>query len=222
MTVNYINFIMIEFIHIPKNAGSLIEQLCEETDKINYNGHNIDPFQIKSDKKQLIIIRNPIDRFCSAVRYAIQKYSDSDKIKKLISLDIITPEQWISVLKNKKHKYYKFLNDEITNESHYIGDKLLKLKWTYSDQYLWINKPKYIILFENLDIELNQLLEKENIKFSGKFEKINNTEKNDFLLSEKSIIFLEKMYKKDLKLYNYYKSIDLNIRINGLEKNIKI
>ena len=69
---------LINFIHIPKNGGTSIKECCNNrlhTSTIVYNGHNTDVYN-KILYNQLVVIRNPIDRFISAVSYSLQKWSN--------------------------------------------------------------------------------------------------------------------------------------------------
>lgn len=54
---------LINFIHIP--GGTSIKEITNNSRTIVYN---------KNLSNQLVVIRNPIDRFISSVYYAIQKY----------------------------------------------------------------------------------------------------------------------------------------------------
>lgn len=57
--IEYFENNLINFIHIPKNAGTSIKELCNN--KLKYNGHGTDVFN-KNIKNQLIILRNPVER----------------------------------------------------------------------------------------------------------------------------------------------------------------
>lgn len=201
---------MIDFIHIPKNAGSSIEKLCDNTSNLIYKGHQHDPFN--SINNTVIIIRNPIDRFCSAIRYALQKYSYEPIIKKLIEKNITTPSKWIEIMQNPYHENYELLMEEIYNKSHFIGKIKLIYKWTYSPQFLWINNPTYVILFENLEEEIRYFCKKNKINFD--IPKTNETIKEfEDNLTNNEINFLKKIYSKDFELYEYYKSLSIEKRL---------
>ena len=205
---------MIEFIHIPKNAGSTIQTLYKKSKKLNYNGHSCDPTTLQH--KSLIVIRNPIDRFCSAVRYAIQQYSDEYEdsiIGTLVKNGYDTPSTWIQLLQKKSDPNKDLLLIEMNNKSHYIGKTKLKQKWTYSPQSLWIKNPNYIILFENFEEEFKIFSNKNKIQY--KIKKENSTKKDNDVLSNSDIKYLQKIYSEDFKLYNYYKSLSVDERLNS-------
>ena len=143
------NMEVINFIHIPKNAGTSIRYIQSNAKKYKlvYNSHGTDIYSPEVCN-QLIIIRNPIERFASAVYYAMQQWGGGPILKYLIENGINTPEKWIQIWSNPNHKAYHILMSELLNTSkiHKIGDKILKYKCTYTPQSLWINNPKYIIL----------------------------------------------------------------------------
>ena len=194
----------INFIHIPKNAGMSFVKLCRENKKIKYNFHNVNIYDPKITN-HFIIIRNPIQRFISAVYYGLEKWSNDSIIKKLIRNNINTPEKWIQIWMNKEHKHHNLLMSELLNKNHKIGDTILEYKWTYTQQYRWINNPKYIIIMDNLYEELKYM----NIDIKH----TNKTKKKDIKLSKSSIDFLKNFYKEDFILYEKYKKIPIEERI---------
>jgi hypothetical protein len=204
----------INFIHIPKNGGTFIKQFCfrNKSASLIYNGHLTDVYN-KNLSNQLVIIRNPIDRFISAVYYAIQKWSQAPQIKYLISKNIDTPEKWVQIWSDPKHSDHDNLMSEMINKDHFIGNKLYKYKWTYSPQSLWINNPKFVIIMDNLNDEFQYFCKKYKIETTLKKEKLNSTYHSDDKLSIESINFLRNFYKGDFILYEKYKQMSIAERI---------
>jgi len=134
----------INFIHIPKNGGTSIREVCYNTTKnkkrksllgnlVIYNYHNTDVYK-KNLCNQLIVLRNPIERFISAVAYALQKWSNDIHVKYLIENKIDTPEKWVKIWMNPKDDNFSFLMNEIKNKEHRIGERVIEYKYTYSSQ----------------------------------------------------------------------------------------
>lgn len=199
----------LNFIHIPKNAGMSIKKLKGK--KFKYNFHNTNVFN-KRIKNQMIILRNPLDRFISSVYYGLQKWKGLKTMKELIKNKIDTPDKWISVWKNPEHPHHSLLMKEIKNKRHRIGKKKLKYKWTYTPQHFWFNKPKYVIILDNLEEEIKQVCDILEIDY--KLKKRNYTEKNNVYISEENKKWINEFYKDDWDLYNKYKNIPFDQRIN--------
>jgi hypothetical protein len=199
----------INFIHIPKNAGESIRELCNN--KFRYNGHGTDVFN-PSLNNQLVILRNPLDRFISSVKYCLEKWKHEQQIKKLIKNKIDTPDKWITIWKNKNHPHHNILMDEILKNEHFLGNKKIKYKWTYTPQKEWFNKPKYILIMDNLDDELKYICNELNIPYNLK--KKNTTTKQNTPISKENLKWINNFYKDDWILYNKYKNIPFKNRIN--------
>lgn len=202
---------IINFIHIPKNGGTSIKKLCYKNFFLKYNGHNSNVHD-KNLRNQLIVLREPIERFISCVYYALQKWSNEPHIKYLISKGIDTPEKWVQIWSDPSHEEHKKLMVELSNNKNCkIGNIIPNYNWIYCPQYCWINNPRFVIIIDNLDDEINYFKDKYKIK--GELLHTNKSNHIDSNLSKKSKEFLVKFYKKDYEIYEKYKNISLEKRI---------
>lgn len=202
----------VNFIHIPKNGGTSIEKMKCPMIRHGYHGRPIENL-----KNQLIIIRNPIDRFISAVYHCLEKASHLPQVKALIDKGITTPDKWLEIWRNLNHPDYLVLMDEVKNKSgkHHIGKEVLEYKWTYTPQYKWIDKPSYVIIMDNFNEELQYLL---NTLGCSEYDIpiTNSTSKKkeqNITLSSENLNFLKKIYEKDFQYYQIYKSIPKEKRL---------
>ena len=192
---------VINFIHIPKNAGTSIEKFIKKNKKLNiiYHGHDA---KISSLENQMIILRNPFERFCSAFQYTLEKYHNSPRTQKMIAANIVTPNDFVDAWSNRNHPHHKLVLEELKNGSHYVDGIWLPYKWTYSPQIHWINeeKAKYIINYENVE---DYFLD----KFRKKLPLYNSSMSHkNWKLSEKSKKFLRTIYKADFCIIKKYQN----------------
>lgn len=204
---------MIHFIHIPKNGGTSLVKMLKENQMFKCHGHNFEVKTLSQNDKSLIVVRNPIDRFCSAVCYAIEKWSHLPHMKLLVHLKITEPEQFVQIYKNSKHPHHKFVANEINNKEQLINKTIIPYKYTYNHQKDWIHEPTYIILFENLNQELQLLFQKLNVECEIQHVNKSTNSSNQYLLSDDSIQFLNEFYKDDIVLYEKYKAMSVEERL---------
>ena len=102
---------------------------------------------------------------------------------------------------------------EIKNKGrHRIGQFRPKWKWTYCPQAYWINKPKYVLIMENLTTEWSYFKDKV-LHLDVELPQKNTTSDTTIELSEDSLVFLKKIYALDFKLYTKYNNIPIEQRI---------
>lgn len=188
----------INFVHIAKNAGTSIKNFISKNPelKIKYYGHDA---PISKLSNQMIIVRNPIDRFCSAVEYAIRFYPDSTKIKKILAAGLKTPSHWAEAWANPTSPYHSLILDEVINHSHEIDNKHIKYKWTYEPQISWYKAEnvRIIIAFKNIDKNFAEIFNK---KLTKKNESL-VTKTGHKKMSEAGKYFLKEFYKTDFVLW---------------------
>tara|TARA_R110002020_G_scaffold50211_1_gene142102 strand:- start:1210 stop:1746 length:537 start_codon:yes stop_codon:yes gene_type:complete len=168
------------FIHIPKNAGTSIEEyFSNESVRIQPEKH-ADIYEIKkkfknsyNNYKKFTIIRNPYDKMVSWYFYLKRNLGD---------YNVVEFNDWI-----KEPSRFWHANDPIS---------FLK------PQHEWINNTVEIIKFENLNKELNKFFNKQiNLPITNKsnhkhYLEYYNTESLDIIYNR---------YKKDFKKFNYKK-----------------
>ena len=168
------------FIHIPKNAGTSIEEYFgNESVRIQPSKH-ADIHEIKSrfknsynNYKKFTIIRNPYDKMVSWYFYLK---------KNLGNYNVIEFNDWI-----KDPSKFWHANDPIS---------FLK------PQYDWIDDTVEIIKFENLNKEINSFFNKKiNLPVTNKSNHNNYLE----YYNKQSLDIIYDKYKKDFIKFNYKK-----------------
>ena len=169
------------FIHIPKNAGTSIEEYFGNGSvRIQPNKH-ADIYEIKrkfknsyNNYRKFTIIRNPYDKMISWYFYLKRNLGEN--------YNIIEFNKWI-----KDPSKFWHANDPIS---------FLK------PQYEWIDNTVEIIKFENINKELNDFFKEEiNLPI------INKSNHNNYLeyYNKESLNIIYNRYKEDFEKYNYKK-----------------
>tara|TARA_R110002012_G_scaffold81167_1_gene205530 strand:- start:566 stop:1105 length:540 start_codon:yes stop_codon:yes gene_type:complete len=169
------------FIHIPKNAGTSIEEYFgNESVRIQPDKH-ADIHEVKrkfknsyNNYKKFTIIRNPYDKMVSWYFYLKRNLGENYKI--------IEFNKWI----------------EDPSKFWHADDPISYLK----PQHEWIDDTMVLIKYENLDKELNQFFGKEiNLPITNK------SNRNNFLeyYNKNSLDIIHDRYKEDFKKFNYKK-----------------
>ena len=131
--------------------------------------------------KTFCVVRDPYTKIVSAYNYWRGKNGSKNDLNKFINYNL-------SNVENNPEKLW-------FNSGHILPQNL----YTHGK-----NKCDYILRFENLEEEFNDLMRKFNIK-DIKLEKNNKSSKNvcikDLTLESRKLI--QKVYKKDFELFNY-------------------
>ena len=185
------------FIHIPKNAGTSIikamgvENIYMDKKIEEYKEHYGEYW----DKyKKFTVVRDPIDRFISAYKFARMKESG-----------------WFSATGEEgldKHVHYELCNEMDINEYvSYLYKNPTKFNRWIVPQFLLISNENdeieidYYVRFENLNEDLSKI----GIK---NIQKLNSSKIEDdkvIQLSKKSKMRLYSIYEIDYQTFNYKK-----------------
>ena len=195
MTINHEKKLI--FIHIPKNAGTSIikamgvENLFMDKTIEQYKEHYGDYW---NEYKKFTVVREPIDRFISAYKFARMDESG-----------------WFSATGEEgleKHHHYELCNEMNINE--YVS-YLYKNPEKFNR---WISPQTFIISNENGEKEIDYYVRYENLLEDlqkigiDKIEKLNSSKIKDektIELTKKSKNILYEIYDIDYQNFSYIK-----------------
>jgi hypothetical protein len=178
------------YIHIPKNAGLSMEKSIQKIDKIKYFNHDVIFENIKHLKK-IYTIREPVDRFSSAFFY-LKQYN-----KNIENNFFQTPDELLKAFLDLDVRAIQFM--KVQEHWHTINATLIPTDWVFNKQIDWIFDPFKILIFENLEDEINRLNSELGVNII--LHHTNKSEKTDFTYSQDSLDLLRLIYKKDFELY---------------------
>jgi hypothetical protein len=198
MTINHEKKLI--FIHIPKNAGtSVIKAMGVEN---IYMDKKIDDYKeyykdYWNDYTKFTVVRDPIDRFISAYKFARMKESG-----------------WFSATGEEgleKHHHYDICNEMNINEyvSYLYKNPKEFSRWTIPQTFIIENQDKkieidYFVRYENLLEDLKKI-------GINKIEKLNSSKidsKKSINLNRQSKLKLYEIYDVDYQNFNYVKKIE--------------
>mmetsp|Transcript_31592 Transcript_31592/g.80441 ORF Transcript_31592/g.80441 Transcript_31592/m.80441 type:complete len:207 (-) Transcript_31592:156-776(-) len=200
MAVEHVNF-----IHIPKNAGTTLRQLIDAQGSggfLCYHGHETDPVALGGD--QLIVLRDPVDRFCSAVRYATGPPWHVD-------VGAASPNDFALAMSDAANEHHERVMAEVRNTQHRVGGVLLEWKQTYASQHHWHTPGQRVALFEHLREDLEHLFRARGQGLPA-LENL-NTSQGGHGLGDEARAYLERTFRRDIELYERYKDMDRHKRL---------
>lgn len=181
------------FLHIPKTAGMSIKRFIQDNNlPIRYMGHT---YPVITDN-EIVVIRNPHTRFISAYYYNIKKHkryiheSDLERFS--------TPNKLAESLESETA--IKMITSQGLRNQHITG-KECKYRHIFMPQSSWINTPKYIIKYENLNKDFTNVLKDIGINITKTLGYYNKGNIIDNYLSIEAKKNINKFYKKDFELY---------------------
>lgn len=205
------------FIHVPKTGGSYVQILCHDL-KIEYIGlHSLPSNHIKNNYITFSILRDPIERVKSMIRFLISLHRNGHR-------DVF--RTWPKRLSNELDScndinklIYKLTDDELKKICILLGI-------TYKQYY---DNSDIIITIDQLPSLLNYFDYEYNVyDYPKRYEStVNLGELND--ISKKRLInlFIDDVITYHNILNKMYKSLEPNLNVKyendlGMRKNITI
>jgi hypothetical protein len=205
------------FIHIPKNAGLSIKSMLGQLGgRVSYHSHYVNVKKLEPNVPQIVVLRDPAERFCSAIQYAFDLWSDEPHVRNLIGLSITEYNEIISAFAHPEHEHHSAICAEIRNIQgmHNIGGRPLVYRYTYTPQEKWIYRPRYVVFFENLSEELGMVWETfGGTQMNEAMENVSQRKPAE--LTSENIAFLRDFYKEDYVLIEKYRQLPVEVRCSG-------
>ena len=205
------------FVHVPKCGGTSVLHWMNRRvlhGKVQYGYHDTDVHAVPEETRIITVIREPGERFASAVRYL---FSFAHLGNDLREIGCTSPNQWAEALADPSHPHHKLVLPYVENNKHRIGKRVLDWEWTYSPQSLWIREGKNDVIWtiDELQERFSKLMEDEcgigrdqsqlgSHNVTVKKGENASTCKTDDEYSDAALAFLRKTYAEDYALWEKY------------------
>ncbi|HJN32573.1 MAG TPA: hypothetical protein QF700_00450 [Prochlorococcus sp.] len=159
-------------------------------------------------KKGLLVLRDPIDRFCSAFYFRINRLATCSAWIKEENKEVSTPDGYIKYLRRTKSRWNSIMSMRSYSKS-VAGHPIEPVVWVFQPQSLWFRTPDTVFLQDNLDDEWYAFCNYANIPFvelSRSNARVNSGQNNSALISEEAESYLRHIYSGDLALWETWKS----------------
>lgn len=204
------------FIHIPKNAGNSIIQALKTCPRFRICNHSILLSSV-AHLKQVVILRDPVDRFTSAFFY-VKNYPRADReIYAQKYGRFQTPEQLVQALLHEDPVATQFL--ETGGPLHIVNGKKIYTNWVFHPQKDWVDRPHKVILLPYLEEDLLSFTNKIGLKIT--LPHVNRSKKIEFEYTPESIEYLIARYRDDFELYHAALKVRNNELMQDPESRIK-
>lgn len=203
------------FFHIPKNGGKSVEQWIKQVTterqkkRLLFKSHQFDP---QGCHNSVVILRDPVQRFVSAVHYHIQWFTEQN-----IHIPEDVPRTaggWVDILMDSTHPSTDLLQTEMTTVRskkgyHWIGERRLEYNWVFTPQHFWVHEPRVVMLLENIQSDWRYFWHDETV---AELPTSNRSSKET--LSVEHAHWIRTVYSKDDQImYDRYKHLSQHERI---------
>ena len=207
------------FIHIPKNAGSSFKKLLLDGESplsglVDYVGHSAPAAVYSGDRKTFLVIRNPIERFCSAFFFRNKHFEVCRRWSKENGLE--TPGSYLDYLQNVQRKPNPVMSSGAEKQT-IVGLRAWPRVFVFQPQSLWFRSPHSVFLQNNLRADweffcsamgLPQVdLPTEN---KGDFDSVRWA----LSLNDLQVGFLRSLYPGDFALWETWSRLDVEMRVD--------
>ena len=159
-----------------------------------FHNHYADVDAIKGD--QMVVLRDPYDRFCSAFYYKKTYYPKSPLA---LATHIKTPNDFAELLYDNNEEAIHILHAP----NHAIGKRFRGMLWEFSPQHFWVNDPKYVLFHEHLQDDMNGILNEIDHP-QVEIIKTNKSPNTPEMFGDKGRELIERFYRLDFKLRERY------------------
>jgi len=207
------------FIHIPKNAGSSFKKLLLNSDSslsgfVDYVGHSAPTSVYAEGKKSFLVLRNPVERFCSAFFFRNRHFEVCRRWSQENGLQ--TPGSYLNYLQNTQVRPNPVMSQGSERQT-IVGLRAWPRVFVFQPQSLWFRSPHSVFLQNNLQEDWSyfcSLMKIPKIDLPTENKGHYDSAKWASSLSVLQVRFLRSIYPGDFALWETWSSFDVKKRVN--------